>query len=228
MAWLNLLFYILLQREQMILPKKVAVIGGTGKAGKYLVKQLIAQGYPIKFLHRKPETLQMTHPLIEIIKGDARDANTIHTLLQGCDAVISCLSQPVGETPVFTDATENILRAMQANSIIRYMVIAGLNVDAPTDNKSLQTQAGTNWMKANYPLTTANRQLEYELLANSSIEWTMVRLPLIIQTDDTATVTINLSDCPGNSISATDLAIFLVGQLENKTYIRKAPFIANV
>jgi uncharacterized protein YbjT (DUF2867 family) len=42
---------------------KVAIIGGTGKAGNYLVKQLLAQNIPVKFLHRNPEGLQIHHRL---------------------------------------------------------------------------------------------------------------------------------------------------------------------
>jgi len=34
---------------------KIAVLGGTGKAGKYLVKQLRKQGFQIKLLLRNPE-----------------------------------------------------------------------------------------------------------------------------------------------------------------------------
>jgi nucleoside-diphosphate-sugar epimerase len=95
----------------------VAVIGGTGKAGKYLVKQLLQQNFRIKLLHRKPDTLTFNNPLIEVIKGDARDYDAIYTLLDGCDAILSCLSQPVGEPTIFSDATRNILRAMAAQQI---------------------------------------------------------------------------------------------------------------
>jgi uncharacterized protein YbjT (DUF2867 family) len=37
---------------------KVAVLGGTGKAGKYLIKQLLLHKYNINLLHRQPEALQ--------------------------------------------------------------------------------------------------------------------------------------------------------------------------
>lgn len=207
---------------------KVAVIGGTGKSGKYLVKQLLQQNFPIKLLHRRPETLQISNPLIDIVKGDARNYDAIHHLLEGCQAVISCLSQPVGERTIFSDATRNILQAMNALGIQRYIAIAGLNVDTPFDQKSAQTQFGTQWMYEHYPETTADRQAEYELLAASNTDWTMVRLPLIGQTDDTGEIAISLQDCPGGNISATDLALFLIKQLDSAEFIKQAPFIANV
>ena len=40
---------------------KIAVIGGTGKAGKYLVKQLVNQGFKIKVLLRNPDKLELSN-----------------------------------------------------------------------------------------------------------------------------------------------------------------------
>jgi hypothetical protein len=82
-------------------------------------------------------------------------------------------------------------------------------------------------MKTNYPETTFDKQEEFNLLSGSNIDWTLVRLPMIELTDETKKLLINLEDCPGYKISATDLARFLIKQLSDGTYIRKAPFIAN-
>lgn len=206
---------------------KIAVIGGTGKSGKYLVKELISKGYSIRLLHRKPETLTLNSSLVEIFKGDARDASAISGLITGTQAVISTLSQPAGEPSIFSDATRNIISAMEQHHVSRYIVIAGLNVDTPFDQKGDVTQAGTDWMRANYPITTQDRQVEYELLKSSSINWTMVRLPLIAQTGERKGILSSLTDCPGTGISATDLADFLISQLTDDTFSRRAPFIAN-
>jgi putative NADH-flavin reductase len=205
----------------------VAVIGGTGKAGKYLVKQLLLQNFRIKLLHRKPATLTFDNPLIETIKGDARYYDAIHDLLKGCDAVLSCLSQPVGEPTIFSDATRNIIKAMAVHQINRYITTAGLNVDTPSDQKTAQTQFGTNWMYENFPATTKDRQVEYQLLAGSATDWTMVRLPLITQTDDVSEIVMSLVDCPGSNISATNLALFMIKALNSDEFVKQAPFIAD-
>jgi len=207
--------------------KTVAVIGGTGKSGKYLVKQLLLQNFRVKLLHRKPGTLTIDNPLVEIVKGDARDYNAVHTLLDNCTAVLSCLSQPVGEPTIFSEATGHILKAMAAHGIRRYITTAGLNVDTPYDRKSASTLFGTNWMKENYPTTTADRQVEYEMLVASQSDWTMVRLPLIGQTDDTGEVAVSLVDCPSGNISATDLALFMIKSLDSDEFVKQAPFIGN-
>ncbi|WP_379086159.1 NAD(P)-dependent oxidoreductase [Pedobacter sp. UC225_65] len=207
---------------------KVAVIGGTGKAGKYIVKNLLAQGFSIKTLLRYPEKFQISSPLIEIVKGDARDLLAIRQLLKDCQAIISAVGQPVGEPSVFSQVTRNIIQVMHEYQMHRYILITGLNVDTPFDQKSPKTKFGTDWMKTNYPLTTADKQVEYETLVESDIDWTLVRLPMIEQTDTINEIKIDLEDCPGDQISATDLALFLIKQLTDQKYIKKAPFISSV
>lgn len=208
---------------------KIAIIGGTGKSGQYLVKEALNQGYTIKVLIRNPEHFTIQHPLLEVIQGDVTDYATLLQLTAECDAVISVLGLGIPNSifTVFSEATTNILRAMESHSIQRYIVITGLNVDTPMDNKGSKTQWGTNYMKENFPKTTSDKQLEYQLLNDSTANWTLVRLPLIEQTDERNAITHNLQDCPGDAISATSLAVFLLQQLQETTFIRQAPFIAN-
>lgn len=207
---------------------KVAVLGGTGKSGKYIVKNLIAQGFQVKVLLRHPEKFQISNPLIEIIHGDARDLLAIRHLLIDCQAIISAVGQPVGEPSVFSQVTRNIIEVMHEFKTKKYVLITGLNVDTPFDKKSPKTKFGTDWMKANYPLTTADKQVEYQTLVESDVDWTLVRLPMIEQTDVVNVTKVDLEDCLGDKISATDLAFFLIEQLTDKTYSKKAPFIASV
>jgi hypothetical protein len=117
---------------------------------------------------------------------------------------------------------------MQHYNINRYIVITGLNVDTPLDNKSPKTKFATDWMYTNYPLTTQDKQLEYSILSDSIVDWTLVRLPMIEQTDTECEIQINMEDCPGDAISATALAVFLIHQLSDDHYIQKSPFIANL
>jgi putative NADH-flavin reductase len=207
---------------------KLAIIGGTGKAGKYLVQQLLSQEFRLKLLLRNPENFELKSPLIEIIKGDARNYEAVSSLVEGCQAVISTIGQPRGETSIFSDATNNVIQAMTQHNVKRYIITTGLNVDAPLDNKGSKTKMATEWMKLNYPKTTLDKQVEFEMLTNSNIDWTLVRLPLIELTDERRKMVVDLEDCPGDKISSTDLAYFLIEQLSEDLYIRKSPFIANV
>ncbi|WP_373515724.1 NAD(P)-dependent oxidoreductase [Persicitalea sp.] len=206
---------------------KIAVIGGTGKAGKYLVKELLRQDFPLKLLLRNPGDFSFENPDIEVIQGDARDYETVRTLKEGCGAVVSAVGFRAGKEPIFSIATGNVLRAMQEWNITRYISLTGLNVDTPFDQKTGATQAGTEYMRANYPKTTADKQVEYQKLTESDAAWVLVRLPWIQLTEAEEDVKVSLEDCPGEAVSASALARFVVAQLTNDTYVRQAPFVAN-
>jgi putative NADH-flavin reductase len=207
---------------------KVAVIGGTGKSGKYLVQHLLSQGFHFKMLLRDPEKFSITSPFIEIIQGDVREYETVHRFIQECQAVISTLGQPKGEPPIFSQATRNVIRAMKECHIQRYILITGLNVDTPFDKKGDKTAFGTEWMKTHYPDTTTDKQTEWSVLSETDIDWTLVRLPLIELTNEPNKAGVSLEDCTGEKITAIDLANFLIGQLSDNRFIKKSPFIANV
>ena len=214
--------------EKIMKPiSKIAILGGTGKSGKYLVQHLLNQGFQLRLLLRNPETFTIKSPLIEVVSGDARNYESVQTLLEDCQAVISTVGQPKGEPSIFSDATRNVIRAMAHWKIDRYISATGLNVDTPEDQKGEPTQSATDWMRIHYPMTTADKQTEYELLSASSVNWTLVRLPVIEQTDERRPTLVSLADCPGSFISATDLAHFFTESLSDPTYFKKAPFIAN-
>lgn len=207
---------------------KIAILGGGGRTGKYILDQLLSQGYSVKLLLRNPENLQVKSPLIEIVKGDAIDPEAILSLLQDCQTVISTVGQRRDEPLVASRATINVLRAMDEHGIKRCILIAGLNVDTPFDKKSPATIAATEWMKTNFPLIHEDRQKAYSLLSTSDVNWTLVRVPFIEFTDAKGQTVVGLQDCPGDKISAGDIATFVIGQLSDDSYIKKSPFIANV
>lgn len=207
--------------------KKIAVIGGTGKAGKYLIDQLIDQGYQIKALTRDPEKLRHDSLLIEKITGDARNFETIFTLLQGCDAVISTIGQSKNETDTCSIVTGHVIQAMQTLKIKRYIELAGLAIDTPSDKKGFITKLLVRIIKLIVPAKIADRQKGYRLLSESNLDWTLVRSSMIEQTDQKRSVKTNLLNSTGRKVSSTDLALFMINQLSDDQFIRKSPFISS-
>jgi len=208
-------------------PEIIAVMGGTGKAGRYLIHQLLKQGYAVKALARHPPKIGQTGPGIEIVEGNARNYDSIHKLLTGCDAVISTLGGSGKEPDTCSIAIGHVLKSMEELDIQRYIDVAGLAIDTPGDRKGFQTRAIVTVLRWFASAVINDRQKGYILLKNSSIRWTIVRCPMIRLTDATGVVKASLTDCPGRKISSTDLALFLIGQLTDEKYICQAPFLAN-
>ena len=207
---------------------KVAVLGGGGRTGKYLVQQLLENGFSVKLLLRNPDDFTIQNSKIEIIKGDAVNEESINLLLKDCQAVLSTIGQRPGESMVASQATKNVLNAMKRYSIERYVLLAGLNIDTPFDKKSQKTIMATDWMKTNYPEIQKDRQFTYDLLVDSKIDWTQVRVPLIVFSDDSSKIAVDIEDCLGEKISAFDISKFMVKEMIESNYSRQSPFISGV
>jgi putative NADH-flavin reductase len=207
--------------------KKIAVLGGTGKAGRYLVDNLIKQGYEIKALTRNSENPSNSNSSVEKIIGDARNYESVNALLQGCDAVISTLGPSRKEPDTCSIATGHVIQAMQNLNIRRYIELAGLAIDTPSDKKGFMTKFLVGIMRLFFPAVLNDRQKGYRLLAESNLDWTLVRSSMIELTDARRTVKTSLTDSPGRKVSSTDLALFLIDQLSDEQFIKKAPFISS-
>lgn len=207
---------------------KVAVLGGGGRTGKYLVNQLLKNGFSVKLLLRNPDNFTIQNSKIEIIKGDALSEESVSLLLGDCQAVINTIGQRMGEPMVASRATKNVLNAMDAYGIQRYLLLAGLNIDTTFDKKSPKTIMATDWMKTNFPEIQKDRQFTYDLLSSSKIDWTQVRVPLIVFSDESNEITVNLEDCLGDKITALDISKFLVKEMVEPNYIRQSPFISAI
>jgi putative NADH-flavin reductase len=207
---------------------KVAVLGGGGRTGNYIVNQLLKKGFSIKLLLRNPENFTIQSPKIEIIKGDALDLETIKSLLRDCQAVISTVGQRKEEPLVASLATKNILQVMKDYKIERYVLLAGLNIDTPFDKKSPKTIMATDWMKANFPVIQEDRQKTYDLLVASTINWTQVRVPFIEFNDLSTEISVSLEDCSGDKINANDIASFMISEMTESKYSKQSPFISAI
>lgn len=207
---------------------KIAVLGGGGRTGNYLVNQLLKEGFNLKLLLRNPEKFNISNPAIEIISGDALDFESIKELLKDCQAVLSTIGQRKDEPLVASQVTEYVLRVMSEYKIDRYVLLAGLNIDTPFDQKSPKTIMATNWMKSNFPLIQEDRQKAYQLLEASNVNWTQVRVPFIEFTDKSSEITVNLKDCLGDKISALDISKFIIKEMIESKYSKQSPFISEL
>lgn len=68
---------------------RIAVIGGTGFVGSHLTDSLLADGHEIRMLVRPGSEAKVRRAeSVEQVTGDLASAESLRTLMQGCDAVI--------------------------------------------------------------------------------------------------------------------------------------------
>ncbi|WP_332249118.1 NAD(P)H-binding protein [Paenibacillus zanthoxyli] len=72
-----------------------------------------------------------------------------------------------------------------------------------------------------------DKKKELALLTKSDIEWTLVRLPFVVEGSETGIIKENLTDVPGRTMTNEDIARFLINQIDDTKYVRRTPCISN-
>ena len=65
---------------------KVAIFGSTGSIGRHLVEQALEQEHTVTAFARNPATLDMEHPNLTAVQGDALDPASVEKAVIGQDA----------------------------------------------------------------------------------------------------------------------------------------------
>lgn len=206
---------------------KIALIGGNGKAGRYITEKALQNGYQVRMLVRSPERYNISDERVELVKGDAQDLASIQSLLKGCHTVINVVGQPKKGQSIFSTVTSNILTVMKETETRRYIAVTGGSVNAPGDKKSILNKIGAKMFRWFFPDMMIDKHKELEILLQSDANWTLVRLPFVLEGPATDNVKESLTDMPGMTIRNMDIAEFLIDQILDTGYIRKTPFISN-
>lgn len=206
---------------------KIAIIGANGKAGKYLIKQALQEGYFVRILTRSPDKIEISHQHLEIIQGDARDVFTIRRLLQDCKAVINTVGQPKKESYIFSSVTNHVLEVMKKYNIKRYILVSGGSLDVQGDKKRFVNRLGAKLFRLFLPKMMDDKYKELQMIQSSDVDWTIVRLPFVVEGEGTGQIKESVIDLMGIKIQNGDIASFLIQQINDDTYNRKCPFISN-
>ncbi len=209
---------------------KIAVFGASGKIGKFIVSHALKNDYKVIAYVRDPKKLNMTHPSLTILKGELNDFPMIKAAIKDCDAVISALGMPLSlfeypEYPVL-EGHNHIMKAMKEEGISRFITLTTPSVKFEHDVSSFVTNmpgriAGIFFRDAKKEIIEIGEAVE-----NSSLDWTIVRIISPTNGAFTGKVRVTFGDKPIKmSISREDIAVFMLNQVKDNTYIKSMPII---
>lgn len=209
-------------------PQKVAIIGGTGKVGRRIAAQALQKGYQVRMLVRDPGKLRQLDKRIEVVEGNIQDLEAIRILLADCGTVINTFGQPYKDKPIYSESTNNILDIMKEFKISRYIGVTGGSLTIEGDKKSVWNRIGAKLFEIFLSSMMEDKKREWEILNDTThIDWTLIRLPFIVDGTKMAHIKENLVDMPGTKITNQDIAAFIISQINDLQYVRKAPFISH-
>lgn len=206
---------------------KIAIIGGTGKVGRHIAAAALRKGYQVRMLVRSPRKLDGQDGRIEILQGTAENKDHIRQLLQDCHIVVNVFGQPPGEIPQYSSVTGMVLEVMNELEISRYIGVTGGSLTLEGDRKRFMNKIGALLFRIIFPAMIKDKQKEAAIIQQyCNIEWTLIRLPFVVEGAESGGIKENLTDMPGLKISNQDIASFIVRQAAEAKYIHKTPFIA--
>ena len=211
---------------------KLALFGATGSTGLHIMEEALKQGYVLSVYTREAKKLAAVAGKVEVVVGDLQDRDAIAKCIQGVDAVISALGpnrfKVQGDRPVM-HGLSNIIAAMRQFGVRRLIQVSTASYHDPQDRFAFGAHAGVLFFKLLVRKAYDDIRATGELIANSDLDWTLVRIPF-------------LEDGPANGridvgwygrtrlkskLSRGNLATFLVQQIADKKFVRAAPGIAD-
>ena len=206
---------------------KVAVLGGTGGTGRAIVAEARRQGHAVQALVRSAEKAAELAGAT-LVTGDARDEAALTRAIDGCDAVISALGTPMSpfrEVTLLSTATAALVRVMERQRVRRLVCITGMGAG---DSRG---HGGFLFDRLIIPLLLrkvyADKDRQEALVSASGLEWVLVR-PTVLNDKPARGSVRTLTDLTGfkgGSIAREDVASFVVQQLTDGTWLRRAPLI---
>ena len=204
---------------------RVLIIGATGPTGLRLVEESLIRGHAVTVLARRPEALGTLRERVTVVQGDVLEPAVVARAVTGTEAVL-CALGPDRDSPstLCSQGTSLLLSAMETQGVRRLVCITGAMIGHP--------EKRLGWLykllRQAFRDTIHDRQIQEQLILGSALDWTLVRPP-------------RLSNGPARDIwragddvrigtmahiGRADLARFMVQQLEDTSFIRRAVTVA--
>lgn len=217
----------------MATKKTIALFGATGPTGKYIIEEALKRGYTLSVYTRDAKKLEVFAGKVGIVVGDLRDRDAIAKCVQGADAVISALGpnsfKVQGDRPIMLGLS-NIIAAMRQLGVRRLLQVSTASYRDSGDGLfHLRSRAGVLFFKVFVRKAYDDIRATGELIANSDLDWTLVRIPFLKDGPASGKIDVGWYGRTklGSKLSRGNLAEFLVGQVTDKKFVRAAPGIAN-
>lgn len=207
---------------------KLVVLGATGGVGREIIRQAIERRHAITAFARNLQRLAKFGDRILAIQGDPLNSAELQPIIAGQDAILAAFGPPI---PVPPSDTHLMLRF--ASALIDAMLRVGTRRLILVSTAFLFRDAiippaylvGRLFFSG---IVTDAAAME-AIVRKSTSEWTIARPPRLTDKRRTGAYRAHKGRLPplGFSISRADVADFMIGTVEQGSYIRKVVGISN-
>jgi len=203
---------------------KVTVIGASSGVGLEVTRLALQKGHEVTSLSRRIIPLP-DHAKLRRVQGSATNPNDVRAAVEGADAVLVTLGvQSPFPTTLFSDSARILLRVLQeTGSSATLIVLTGFGAGESWSYNSLPMKVlFTLLLKAVY----ADKSEQERVVATGYPRWEIVRPGRLTNGAMTGRYRVPDDLVKGmkvGAISRSDVAHFMVAQVENPTCLGKYP-----
>ena len=210
---------------------KVLIIGASRGIGLETVRAALRAGHRVRALARSAARMPIQDANLDTVSGDALDRDTIRDALQDVDVVIQTLGVNFAlklifeGTTLFSDSTRILVDAMKVAGVKRLIAVTGLGAG---DSRG---HGGFIYDAVVFPLLLKrvydDKDVQEWIVRSSGLDWTIVRPGLLRNRPATGRYRVLTAskDWQFGAISRSDVADFLVQQINDRTLVGTTPLL---
>ena len=210
---------------------KLLIIGASRGIGLETVKAALRGGHRVRALARSAASMPVENADLEKLSGNALNSDTIRNALEGVDVVIQTLGVDISlraivePTTLFSRSTRILVDAMKAAGVNRLVAVTGLGAG---DSRG---HGGILYDAVVFPLLFKrvydDKDVQEWIIRSSGLDWTIVRPGLLTNKPATGRYRVLTAskDWRFGAISRTDVADFLVRQVDDRALIGTTPLL---
>lgn len=209
----------------------VLIIGASKGVGLEATRQALEGGHQVRALARSAAGIRLSDQKLEKIQGDALNRRDIEAALDGIDVVIqalgvSSLGDLLRPVSLFSDATRVLVSAMEGKAVKRLICVTGFGAG---DSRASISCFQRLPFQIVFGRAYADKSVQERIIKDSLLDWTIARPGVLMNGRRTGRYRVldEPSAWRNGVISRADVADFLVRQIEDRTYLRKAPVLVN-
>ncbi|KAG5646047.1 hypothetical protein DXG03_004470 [Asterophora parasitica] len=220
---------------------RIIILGATGPTGVLLIRQALKQleSCTIVLYVRSPEKVPddlKANSSVTVVKGQLDDKEALTRALEGVEVVLSALGPSVTKGPFHPSNTplahaySLVIEIMQQYGINRLICLGTASIEDPADKFNLAFSILVNGV------ATLARSAYNDVVAightirteGANLDWTIVRVPILTNKESEEIIAGYVGDGKTNTILArAGFAGFVVGEIQRKEWVKKAPLICS-
>lgn len=208
----------------------ILVIGASKGIGLEAITQALARGHKVRAFARGAAGIDIADSRLEKLSGDALDPHEVAAALEGIDVVIQALGitpgreMILGPVSLFSHATRILLAAMRQAGVRRLISVTGFGAgDSRSRFGCLEDMGFRLFLGRVYD----DKGIQEQLIKDSGLDWVIARPVILTKGSHSGRyrILVERDQWRNGLISRADVADFLVGQIDDDSYLGTTPVL---